>query len=191
MRILFKKNSQKGMGLIEVLISILVVSVGVLGLTSAQVTAKRSVHEAVQRSTAAVLAQDILERMRTNGGQLADYVADGAALGNGTIGSLAKDCISSINICTPTELVAYDLYQWEQAVDGSGEVRNAISVGGLLTPTACITEAAGVITVAIAWRGMSPLSNPTSSNCGVGLSRYGTDEEYRQVLALSTFISTK
>jgi type IV pilus assembly protein PilV len=184
-------NRQKGIGLIEVLISILVISVGVLGLTGAQVTAKRAVQEAIQRSSAAFLAQDILERMRTNGGQLADYVTDGALLGGGTIGSLAKDCISAINICTPTELVAYDLYQWEQAIDGAGEVRNAQSVGGLLTPTACITQVDDVITVAIAWRGMSPLSNPTLSNCGEGLSRYGTDEEYRQVLALSTFISTK
>jgi len=178
-----------GIGLIEVLISVLVISVGVMGLIGTQVTAKRAARDAVQRSTATTAAQDIVERMRTNGGQLVAYVTPANGLGGGTIASVAKECISSIDICSPADLAAYDLYQWEQALDGAGEIRNLLSVGGLLLPTGCVANDDGMVTVAVAWRGMNATINPISTDCGEGLSRYGDNDEYRQVLVLNTYIS--
>lgn len=185
------KKQHAGIGLIEVLISILVISVGVMGLIGTQITAKRATNDAVQRSIASGLAQDIIERMRTNGTQLASYMTTGDGLGGGSLASGGKECTSSITICTPTELASYDLYHWETMLDGAGEIRSTASVGGLMTPTACVeSDADGVITVSVAWRGMSPLTNPTSTDCGEGLSRYGDSDEYRQVITLTTYVSS-
>ncbi len=63
-----------GIGLVEVLVALLVFSVGILGVTAMQLAAKRSGYEATQRSIATSLARDIIERMRSNPGQLPGYV---------------------------------------------------------------------------------------------------------------------
>ncbi len=54
-----------------------VLSIGILGVAGLQVTAKRSNFEATQRATAAALAQDIVERMRSNSEQLGTYTDAG------------------------------------------------------------------------------------------------------------------
>ncbi|MFN2301346.1 MAG: type IV pilus modification protein PilV, partial [Gammaproteobacteria bacterium] len=65
--------------------------------------------------------------------------------------------------------------------------------GGLVDPTACITGPfggiSGVYTVTIAWRGVTPLSNPTADACGEGLDLYGDAEEYRRILVIRTYIT--
>ena len=72
-----KACAQSGAGLIEVSISLLILAVGTLGLGSLQIAAKRMGYEAVQRGEAALLAMDLLERMRANRGALPAYTAVG------------------------------------------------------------------------------------------------------------------
>ena len=59
-------NDVTGVALIEVLISLLILSVGVIGLSNVQINAKRVAQEALQRTKAASLASEILERIRAN-----------------------------------------------------------------------------------------------------------------------------
>lgn len=181
------KNSHKGYSLIEVLIGILILTVGILGMATMQVTAKRLNYDALQRSIATTLAHDIIERMRVNPSSVGMYVADD--LGGGSLGaSPPKDCAASI--CNPVELAAYDLWQWEQALDGASELSSdGDPAGGLFNPRACISNSNGVITVAIAWRGMQEGGDPGVSDCGKGLNLYGAAEEYRQVMVLTTRVS--
>ncbi len=68
----------RGSTMMEVLVSVFVLSIGVLGVAGLQVTAKRSNFEATQRVTAAALAQDIIERMRSNSEELGTYTNAGA-----------------------------------------------------------------------------------------------------------------
>lgn len=56
----------RGMTLIEVLVAVLVLSIGLLGLAGLQVTVLRSNHSAYLRSQATLLAQDITERLLAN-----------------------------------------------------------------------------------------------------------------------------
>jgi len=82
---------QRGISLIEVAIAVLVISVEVIGLASLQLSAKRAGFEAVQRTTAASLANDIIERMRNNPTNLTDY--DDKELGGGSIATApTPDC---------------------------------------------------------------------------------------------------
>lgn len=62
---------QQGFSLLEVLISVLVLSVGLLGLAALQTTSLKNNHSAHYRTSATVLAYDIIDRMRINPG--ADY----------------------------------------------------------------------------------------------------------------------
>lgn len=57
---------QRGTTLIEVLIALLVLSVGLLGMAGLQMTSLKSNHSAYYRSQASLLAYDIADRMRAN-----------------------------------------------------------------------------------------------------------------------------
>ncbi len=183
----------RGVSLIEVMVAVFVLSVGVLGVTGLQMTAKRANYEAVQRTTAAALSQDIIERMRANPGDLDTYTNLGAGrtLTGGTMAATA--CAAD---CTHAQLAQYDLYEWERAIDGVTAQSGGNNIGGLSLPTACITGpngGSGFYTVAIAWRGLTKLSNPGINACGQGSGRYdhggGVEADvYRRVLVVQTFI---
>ena len=62
----FGSRTQSGMTLIEVLVSVVVVSVGLLGIAALQVTTLQNTHNSMLRTQASALADDILDRMRSN-----------------------------------------------------------------------------------------------------------------------------
>lgn len=57
---------QAGVTLLEVLVTLLVTSVGLLGLAGLQLTSVQGTNSAAQRFEASTLAYDVLERMRAN-----------------------------------------------------------------------------------------------------------------------------
>jgi type IV pilus assembly protein PilV len=63
-----------GMTLIEVLVTLVIMSVGLLGVAALQLTTVRNNYDAFVRSQAAVLASDMLDRMRANRDDAAEYV---------------------------------------------------------------------------------------------------------------------
>ncbi len=65
-RQLEEPDNQCGATLIEVLVAMLVLSVGLLGLAGMQMTALQSNQSAYYRSQATVLAYDVIDRMRAN-----------------------------------------------------------------------------------------------------------------------------
>lgn len=56
----------RGMTLIEVLVTLVIISVGLLGVAALQITTVRNNQDAYVRSQAAMLAGDMLDRMRAN-----------------------------------------------------------------------------------------------------------------------------
>ena len=59
-------NGQNGVGLIDVMVAILIFSIGMLAIAALQTISKQSNYEALQRTNASTLAYDLLERMRMN-----------------------------------------------------------------------------------------------------------------------------
>lgn len=59
-------RNQAGTTLIEVLITVVLVSVGLLGLAGLQLTSVQNTNSAAERFEATTLARDILERLRAN-----------------------------------------------------------------------------------------------------------------------------
>jgi type IV pilus assembly protein PilV len=175
---------QSGAGLIEVAISLLVLAIGALGLGSLQISAKRMGFEAAQRTEAAALAMDLFERLRANRVALLEYaVADVGSADGANLPIPLIDC--GDDACSPTQLKAWDLWGWEQALDGA---TSGNSEGGLVRPTACIAIAGRKVTVDIAWQGYRALGvSSEGGSCGAG--SYGLDDSDRQWLRMTSWIA--
>lgn len=180
---------KQGFSLIEVLVALFVISIGMLGIAGMELFSKQTGNEAIQRSTAVLLAQEMMGKMRANPAGLASYL--NSAIGNASLSTPSSNCKSTT--CTTTTLAAYDLWSWEQLLDGATETANSVNTGGLVQPQACITGpsggAAGVYTVAIAWRGSSAMGNPTTSTCGQSSGLYGSNNEFRRVITVNFYVS--
>lgn len=121
---------QSGLSLIEVLITVVLVSIGLLGLAGLQLTSVRNSNSSGERFIATTLAQDILDRMRANRSNAADYAlamaanpAAGAVAGNDldiwmdTLQATLPDGDGSIEV-DDDNLVTVTV-QWTDAVDRS------------------------------------------------------------------------
>lgn len=196
---------EAGVGLVEILVTVLILAIGLLGIAGVQFMSKRANFEAVQRTTAAHLANDILERMRSNPVTLYDYSVNAALLGNG---SIATDLAT-------TDVVMHDLWEWERAIDGAAETTGANNTGGLVSPSACIyttvpvaaVNKSGQYMVTIVWRGTAKLSDPVNPaavvpvpdpyDCGRALASgiYNSDDPapvvdaHRRILVVDTYIA--
>jgi type IV pilus assembly protein PilV len=191
-------NPESGVSLVEVAIAVLVLSIGSLGLVSLQISAKRAGFEAMQRTQASALAMGIFERMRANSSVLDDYLTTGVgyAVRKPLPPAPVPNCIGvSGSECTVNELAAWDMWEWERALNGGTTKDTANkSVGSLLNPTACISlEAAGVriVRVEIAWEGFESLNNSVVSDCGTGSydSPAGVTNGNRQLLQMTSYLS--
>lgn len=184
-------NSRCGFSLIEVLVALLVVSIGLLGIAGMEIFSKQNNYEAVQRTTAVMLARGMMEKMRANPTALSTY--SNITVGNASVATPGNDCKSST--CSEVQIATYDLWSWEQLLDGATEQSpSGANTGGLIQPQGCITTAvaagaAGTYSVAIAWRGNSAMTNPTTSTCGQGSGLYGAADEYRRVMQIDFYIT--
>lgn len=76
---------QAGLSLVEVLVTVVLVGVGLLGIAGLQLTSVQNTNSAAQRFQATLLAEDIVERMRANRGQVREgryEVGLGSAVGS-------------------------------------------------------------------------------------------------------------
>ena len=66
---------------------------------------------------------------------------------------------------------------------------NTVFTGGLINPTGCITVDGGEIRITMVWEGFEEMANPAGNTCGANIGKYGADDEKRQIIAVSTFIT--
>ena len=161
---------QKGVGLIEVLITVLVVAIGLLSAAALQTISKKIHFEAMERSVAAQLMQDVIQKMRANSRNSGFYLVADATL----VTTPSKNCTATQ--CDASELAKYDLFQWGQALLGASETDDENqSVGGLAFPTGCILgdTLTSQYQVVIAWRGTTAKTVESGDNtCGDGKAAY-------------------
>ncbi len=76
----FNSKTQDGFGLLEVLVAVLVLSVGLLGLAGLHVAGMRNNHSAYYRTQATILSYEIIDRMRVNAANARDGDYDVASI---------------------------------------------------------------------------------------------------------------
>jgi len=185
-------REQRGFSLIELLVSLVVFSIGLLGVAGLQMVSKQAGYEGLQRTLASQVAYGLLEDMRTNGPGISIYVAAND-LGGGSLNGLpVSSCRNPGTPCTPAQKAVSDLSYWERLVDGAPEMGVEGQSGGITFPTVCIDGPAGgqagIYAVSVAWRGSVELSNPDTSQCGAGSGNYGAGDRFRRVIQVATFI---
>jgi type IV pilus assembly protein PilV len=199
------QRDQVGVSLLEVLIALVILTLGILSVVALQLVSKRNNSDGAQEAMAAQQAYDIIERMRTNASPTAllIFLTESPHLQPPAATAPNPNCAAPASQCTPRELARHDLWHWfrqlasgnEQIVDGA-----AISLtGGLASPQGCIEGpvggANGTYTVTIAWRGAMSLPNDATVACGSALTDaaggrvYGSNDEYRRTLSINAYIA--
>lgn len=178
-------SRQRGNSMMEVLVSLVVLSFGSLGVAGLQATSKRANHEAKQQLTATFLANDIIEKMRNNPGALATYA--GAAVGGGTISAEPSPNCSATDPCSASQMAVHDRWLWEQAIDGIAIKQGSVKAGGLVQPTGCISNTNGQVRVVLAWYGAEALSDTGAAADGVATC--GAAGDHRRQVVISTYIN--
>ena len=150
------------MTFIEVLIALVIIVTGILGAVAMQASAKKGSFDAMQRSLASSLAEDMISRMRANDpATLAGY--DATNYGGGNYLKPGQRCLTNTAACTSGEMLANDQYEWELALMGGNVTNNA---GGLIGATGCINIAVNTVTVVVSWQGREDISDGLKDACG-------------------------
>ena len=184
--------TQRGFSLLELLVSLVVFSIGLLGIAGLQMLSKQLAFEGLQRTIASQVAYGLLEDMRTNGSGISVYVAAND-LGGGSLNGLPVSTCNDTNApCSPAQKAVHDLRFWEQVVDGNLETSNDVGTGGLVLPTLCIDGPAvggpGIYRVTIVWRGTASITNASNNACGSNSGNYGANLEFRRIIQVPTYI---
>ena len=111
------RNASRGVGLIEVLISILVLAIGLLGIAALQATTLRNSQGALERSQATIQTYGILDSMRAN-----------VAATRAGAYDMAMTCVAP---ATPATLAQRDIANW------IGQAAPATGLKQQLGPNAC------------------------------------------------------
>ncbi len=121
----------RGFSLIEVLIALIILSVGMLGIAGLYVHSMQAGRTSMFRHQAVILAGDVADRIRANPMAAAAYAGAGAN----------NSCVNGGVDCTPEEMAAHDIFLWDQqAVDTlpNGDVA-VVFDNGVVPPTYEIT----------------------------------------------------
>lgn len=101
---------EHGVALLEVLIALVVVSVGLLGMALLQVNAMQHTHQGQMHSHSTYLLYDLSDRIRANDGvATTDY-----SLNYGASINAGRDCEALE--CTEAQMADFDLEQWEEHI---------------------------------------------------------------------------
>ena len=101
------KRSQSGFTLVEILIAIVIFSIGLLGIAGLQVSGMRFTHDAQLRSIAVAQAETMADMMRANESGMRDGFYN---IQNAMPDDFDPDC--GALVCTAEERAVYDLKVW-------------------------------------------------------------------------------
>ena len=183
------KSNIHGFSMVEVLVTIVILMIGLLGLAGLQSRALTSQMESYQRAQALVLLKDMADRIEANRQNAASYIT-AAPRGTGFNGSAVLNC-------TGLAGGALDLCEWHNALLGASEKRaGATNIGAMIGARGCVFQlvapASGVaqeVVVVVAWQGMNSTAAPHASvrACGEGAYKDkngASDETLHRVVSL-------
>jgi type IV pilus assembly protein PilV len=114
------KTRTRGFSLMEVMVTLVVTSVGLLGLAKMESLALSSTGVASSRSIAAIQASSLAAAMHANPGYWQDGFAPPIIVISNANNpySAATPCLTSgTSSCVPAAMAAYDLQQWAAALE--------------------------------------------------------------------------
>ncbi|WP_455208154.1 type IV pilus modification protein PilV [Kaarinaea lacus] len=148
---------QSGFTIIEMLIAVLVISIGLLGMAGLQTTGIQQSHNSYLKTQASMLAYDMADRMRSNlqGVNAGSYNAIDSM--DSPVSS-APGCATSNTACSAADTATYDVYQWTNK-DAAGSIASLLPSG-----YGMVSENAGVYTITVLWD--EARTGATGKDCG-------------------------
>ena len=185
-----------GFSMTEVLITLIVVMVGLLGIAGLQAKAQVAELEAYQRSQALIVLSNIVDHMNVNRETVSCFAfttdtTDGkpyiGTAGSGHLGT--PSCTASTSNYNTRAVEA--IQEIDDFLQGTSETLDAgagEAAGAMIGARACISyddtteiggkPGTGLYTVTVAWQGMADLTVP-SANCAK--NEYGSEQKRRAV----------
>ena len=121
----------QGFSLMEILVTVIVLSIGLLGLAGLQMTGMRDNHSAYLRTQAVTLANDIIDRMRANQdiAKAGNYDID---IGTAAATPVAGCTGTGADNCSASDMATLDVSQWKTKLSellpsGDGSVARTVS----------------------------------------------------------------
>jgi type IV pilus assembly protein PilV len=168
-----------GFTLIEVLVTIVILLLGLLGVIGLQIKASGVELESYQRGQALSLARDLASRIADSRSVVgAGYLDNTLSSTDGSVyvgvqGSGTQNlgaCTSPLSTSTPLAIATYEMCQWALAVQGASE---GTSAGAVLGARGCLmrmdTTTSGAIAdfyIVAVWRGVTVGAEPLGTQAG-------------------------
>ena len=167
--------ASRGIALMEVLVSLVILLFGLLGLVGISSRANISELEAYQRVQALQLVEDMADRLNANRKVASCYSngATGIQVGTGYTGT--PTCTTGS--AQEQARAAADLKQWDDLLKGSAVTKGTTKLGGAIGAIGCVTlddAATNVYLIAVSWQGLAETAKPlladgtTAFPCGSG-----------------------
>ena len=185
-------GGSRGVTMMEVLVTLLIVTLGLLGAAGMQSRMQVAQLESYQRAQAIVLLQDMIDRINANRKNTANYTTSGltpAYVGNsataGTEVTFTWDCTTAPPTITRAQK---DLCEWSQLLLGASETTGggANKMGAMNGARGCIDLTAAAspreAQISVVWQGLTPTKVPAAAlTCGSG--QYGNEATRRVMVA--------
>ena len=148
-------TKQKGVGLIEVMVTLVILSVGLLGIASLQATGIQAGQGASLRTAALLVVEDITSRMKANKIGVYNTVTAVSSYGsNAADAGTDNGCNDAIggvvaNTCTPIQMARHDIFVWKT------NLANALpsATGAIVTSVAApASEGFVTVTITVTWK---------------------------------------
>lgn len=180
-----RAQRESGFSLLEVIITMAILAIGLLGLAGLQARALNAEAESYARAQAVMLATEMADRMNSNLAAVKTSTTANTGY-NQQDGSSVKvvfgtgytnDCITANPTSSTAQaaccvakgtIVARDLCEWDLALKGIGEASGTTKVGGMTGARACVfnTGTTGIFQIDVVWQGRDVGVVPTDNTCG-------------------------
>ena len=185
------RAAQRGLTLIEVLISVVILLVALLGAAALLTRSNQSEMESYQRVQALTLLQDMVARFNANRQAAACYAITGTmtTVGNGTTTTPPTPCATGT--AAQQAIATTDLAAWGTELLGSAEQKGSgssvVTLGAMIGARGCIEVVDSVnqiYRISVAWQG---LTQTVSSSLPCGSNAFGSDA-YRRAISVQVRI---
>jgi len=155
------RRLQHGITMLEVLVSIAITVIGLLGLAALHARIGVAEVESFQRAQAVVLMQDMASRIAANRSNAMAYVT-ATPMGTG----------QSSAVCTALTSAARDLCEWNNQLLGAAESTGGSKVGAMEGARGCVEAVSTTMPrqfrVSVVWQGLVQTVDPAVTACGSG-----------------------
>jgi type IV pilus assembly protein PilV len=184
------RRGARGFTLIEILVTILVLVLGLLGVIGMQTRASATEFESYQRGQALALARDMQARLQSSRGILAGYLDPSISSTDGSIyfgnGTDAVNFVDATGHC-PAPVAGdalsqakYQVCSWGRDLQGVADIDDGNAVGAMVGARGCLMQvnppqlnALADLYVVIVWQGISSRTEPAddspAAQCAAGV----------------------